>query len=98
MLSVMDAWRSCSGSLPARTATAAALGQASARVAHRHCTSSCAWLHLVAELAASGGDLGEFERGKMQKPFEEAAFALQPGEMSGVVDTDSGVHLILRLR
>lgn len=32
----------------------------------------------------------------MQKPFEEATFGLQVGQMSDVVDTDSGVHLILR--
>jgi peptidyl-prolyl cis-trans isomerase NIMA-interacting 1 len=32
----------------------------------------------------------------MQKPFEDATYALQVGEMSGVVDTDSGVHIILR--
>eukprot|EP00667_Euglena_gracilis_P029677 EG_transcript_39684 len=44
----------------------------------------------------AGGDLGLFGPGEMQKPFEQASFALQVGEMSGVVDTDSGVHLILR--
>jgi len=46
--------------------------------------------------AKRGGDLGEFGRGAMQKPFEEATFALKVGEMSGPVFTDSGVHIILR--
>ncbi|XP_051212032.1 uncharacterized protein [Lolium perenne] len=46
--------------------------------------------------AKRGGDLGPFERGKMQKPFEKAVIALKVGEMSDVVDTDSGVHIILR--
>jgi NIMA-interacting peptidyl-prolyl cis-trans isomerase 1 len=53
--------------------------------AESHCSS-----------AKRGGDLGLFGRGKMQRPFEEAAFALEVGVLSGVVDTDSGVHLILR--
>lgn len=34
--------------------------------------------------------------GQMQKPFEDATFALKVGEMSGPVFSDSGVHLILR--
>mmetsp|Transcript_18368 Transcript_18368/g.42162 ORF Transcript_18368/g.42162 Transcript_18368/m.42162 type:complete len:116 (+) Transcript_18368:127-474(+) len=43
------------------------------------------------------GDLGFFGRGAMQEPFENAAFALQKDEMSGIVSTDSGYHLIYRI-
>merc|ERR1711916_110598 len=46
--------------------------------------------------AKSGGDLGFFGPGEMQKPFEDATKALNVGEISGVVDTASGVHIILR--
>ena len=43
-----------------------------------------------------GGDLGMFGPGQMQAAFEEASFALQVGQMSGLVDTDSGIHIIWR--
>ncbi|EJD40824.1 rotamase-domain-containing protein [Auricularia subglabra TFB-10046 SS5] len=45
---------------------------------------------------ARGGDLGWFGPGQMQRPFEEATYALQPGQMSDIISTESGVHLILR--
>lgn len=46
--------------------------------------------------AKRGGDLGKFDFGKMQPEFSEAAFALNIGEVSKVIETKSGFHIIER--
>jgi len=47
--------------------------------------------------ARKKGDLGYFGRGEMQEAFESAAYSLKVGEMSDVIETESGLHLIKRL-
>jgi len=47
--------------------------------------------------AKRGGDLGFFGPKKMQPAFEEASFKLKIGELSGIVETSSGVHVLLRI-
>ena len=45
---------------------------------------------------SDGGDLGRFSHSQMTRKFSDAAFALEVGELSNLVHTEFGIHLILR--
>ena len=52
---------------------------------------------LILNSAKRGGDVGFFSRGMMQKPFENCAFSMKVGELSDIVESSSGVHILLRI-
>lgn len=54
--------------------------------------------HSIDEASGNkGGDLGKFGKGDFRPEFEQAAFRLKVGEISGIIKTDLGYHIIKRL-
>jgi NIMA-interacting peptidyl-prolyl cis-trans isomerase 1 len=76
------------------------------RIALQKCSDASALQQMFEDIASKEsdcssahkhGDLGFFGRGAMQKSFEDASFSLAVGQMSDIVDSDSGIHIILRI-
>jgi len=76
-----------------------AAGKAKAEVLLKQVKEGADFAELAKENSACnsaprGGDLGFFKRGQMTAPFDEAAFSLEVGQISGVVETEFGFHII----
>lgn len=54
-------------------------------------------LHSSCPSGKQGGNLGVFGRGQMVKPFEDASYSLQAGDISDPIQTQFGYHLIYRI-
>jgi len=67
------------------------------KIANGESFANLAKLHSIDSSKKRGGDLGFFGRGMMVQEFEKAAFALEKGQVSEIVKTQFGYHIIKRL-
>jgi peptidyl-prolyl cis-trans isomerase SurA len=78
----------------ARQAAFERLTEAGARLAAGEPFESIALEYSDDASRSTGGDLGTFERGVMVPEFEDAVFAMEAGEVSGVIETRFGFHIV----
>ena len=67
------------------------------KIANGESFANLAKLHSIDSSKKRGGDLGFFGRGMMVQEFEKAAFVLEKGQVSDIVKTQFGYHIIKRL-